>query len=105
MKNKLSLYFIFISIFTALAIFASIVQKSYSNLIGPSQKIDTDKLLKKINPVLDSSIIQEIETRPESVDTGEINFVLDTSQITPSPANSQSNESSSSSKINQSLEE
>ncbi len=95
-KNKLSLYFIFISVFTTLAIFVSIVQKSYSNIIGPSQKIDTSKLLNKINPNLDTSIIQDIEKRPESLDNGEINFT---------PENETSKESSSSSQINPEVKE
>lgn len=88
-KNKLSVYFVFISVFTVVTGFTLIVQKSYSNLIGPSQKISTEHLLKKINPVLDTDIIKEIESRPESLDSGEFNFIneptITTDAVTPIP--------------------
>lgn len=103
-KNKISLYFIFISIFTAITGFSLIVQKSYSNLIGPTQNIDTSKLLNKIDPNLDTSIIQEIQNRPEISDSEEINFIIDTQSLSPSPTKNQP-ESSVSSKINQALPE
>lgn len=78
-KNKLSTYFVFISFFTVIAIFTSIVQKSYSNLVKSDQDPDTSNLLKKINPSLDTSIIQKIQNRPESIDSGDINFIQDDS--------------------------
>ncbi len=85
-KNKLSVYFIFIAFFTVITLFVSIVQKSYSNLIGPSQKIETDSLLKPITPILDSSIIQEIQNRPEFIDNQTLNIVEDTvSTSSPTP--------------------
>ncbi len=88
-KNKLSVYFVFISVFTVITGFTLIVQKSYSNLIGASQKISTEHLLKKINPVLDTDIIKEIESRPESLDSGEFNFIneptITTDAVTPIP--------------------
>jgi len=83
-KNKLSVYFIFIALFTVITIFVSIVQKSYSNLIGPSQKIETDNVLKPITPVLDSSIIQEIQNRSDFADNQELNIIDDT-DLTPTP--------------------
>jgi hypothetical protein len=64
-KSKLSLYFIFIVIFSFIAIFFTIVQKSYSNLIGPIQKVQQSNLTKPITPQLDTSIIDQIEKRPE----------------------------------------
>lgn len=84
-KNKISVYFIFIAFFTVITTFTSIVQKSYSNLIGPSQKVKTDNLLKPIVPVLDSSIIQEIQNRPDSIDNQELN-IISNSESTPTPA-------------------
>ena len=105
MKNKLSFYFVFIAFFTSIAIFVFIVQRSYSNLIGPSQKIDTENLLKKINPTLDTSVIDEIKNRPESLDEGEVNFIMGEVETTPSATSTKTNESSSSSTINQNPEE
>jgi hypothetical protein len=103
-KNKLSLYFIFISVFTTITGFILIVQKSYSNLIGPSQNVDTSQLLNKIDPNLDTSFIQEIQNRPEIIDSGEINFVIDSQSVNSSPVKNQP-ESSGSSKINQTISE
>lgn len=94
LKNKLSIYFIFISIFTVITAFVAIVQRSYANLIGPSQKIDTQKLLNKIDPNLDTSIIQEIQNRPESIDNGQLNFLQESTDITGSPNNNEASKSS-----------
>lgn len=90
-KNKLSIYFIFIAVFTVITIFISIVQKSYSNLIGPSQKIETDSVLKPIIPILDSSIIQEIQNRPDFIDNQALNIIDDTN-LTPTPTTPINNE-------------
>ncbi len=79
-KKKLSTYFLFISFFTVVTIFSVIVQKSYSNLLGPSQSDDVKALLNKINPTLDTSIIQEIESRPDLIDSSGINFFNEESQ-------------------------
>jgi len=103
-KNKLSIYFIFISLFTVITIFTSIVQKSYSNLIGPSQETNADQLLNKINPNLDTSVIDDIKNRPESLDTGEFNFVPSDISPTPTTTDDLNPESSASSEINQILE-
>ncbi|MCW1949568.1 MAG: hypothetical protein KIH89_003975 [Candidatus Shapirobacteria bacterium] len=103
-KNKISLYFIFIAIFTTITGFVLIVQKSYANLIGPSQNIDTSQLLNKIDSNLDTSIIQEIQNRPEIINSGEINFIIDTQTVSPSPVKNQS-ESSVSSKIKPAISE
>ena len=72
-KNKLSVYFIFIALFTVITIFVSIVQK-----------IETDNVLKPITPVLDSSIIQEIQNRSDFADNQELNIIDDT-DLTPTP--------------------
>ncbi len=53
-KTKISFYFIFISVFTFLAIFLTIVQASYNNLINPTKQVETEKYLEPLNPALDS---------------------------------------------------
>jgi len=62
-KSKISFYFIFIAIFTFLAIFLTIAQSSYNNLVNPIKQIESNKYLEPLDPVLDSEIIQEIEKR------------------------------------------
>lgn len=62
-KNKLSRYLIFISIFTLLAVFVAIVQKSYSNLMGPINQVKSSNLVKPINPSLDLETLKDIEKR------------------------------------------
>lgn len=79
-KKKLSIYFIFISIFSFLTIFTSIAQKSYFNLVNPVKEVDSNKLLTPINPNLDLDIIKDIEKRPENIENSSINFYLDDSQ-------------------------
>lgn len=64
-KTKLSLYFLVIAFFTFITIFSVIVQKSYSNLMGPIQEVKKSTLLNPINPTLDISIIQQVESRIE----------------------------------------
>ena len=70
-KSRISFYFIFIAIFTFLAIFLTIVQVSYTNLINPTKQVEADKYLEPLNPVLDSEIIQEIEKRQAPKDSDE----------------------------------
>jgi hypothetical protein len=83
-KNKLSIYFIFIAGFSFLTIFSSIVQKSYFNLVNPVKEVESNKLLKTIDPSLDLAIIKDIEARPENLDTEPLNFSLDDAMATPS---------------------
>jgi hypothetical protein len=77
MKNKLSLYFIFISIFSFITIFFSIVQKSYFNLVNPVKEIESNKLLTPIDPNLNLEVIEEIKNRPENLDYGPLNFFIE----------------------------
>lgn len=63
-KTKISTYFLFISIFTLVTILVTIIQKSYSNLIGPINKIQTSSYEKIIGTDLDLEILDEIEMRP-----------------------------------------
>lgn len=104
-KNKLSLYFVFISIFTTISGFISIVQKSYSNLIGPSQKIDSTKFMSKINPMLDASVIQEIQSRSENIDIDDIKIIDDSSENSDSLVSTKTNEASSSVNFDQTADE
>lgn len=71
-KSKISFYFIFIAIFTFFAIFLTIVQASYNNLINPSKEVEANKYLEPLNPVLDSEIIQEIEKRQAPKDSDDV---------------------------------
>lgn len=64
-KNKLSKYLLFLSLFTFLAIFFSIVQQSYNNLIQASAEVKSSPLIKSVSPDLDTQIIDEIENRQE----------------------------------------
>lgn len=73
-KSKISLYFIFISFFTFLAIFLSIAQSSYNNLVNPTKQVEDNKFLEPLNPALDTEIIQEIEKRQESQEGDKIIF-------------------------------
>ena len=76
-KNKIIGYFLFISIFSFLTIFVYLVQKSYSNLMGPITETKTSSLIKPIDPNLDIETINLIEQRKE--------YQLDTVLITPTP--------------------
>lgn len=64
-KQKFSPYLIFISILTFLTIFILIIQKGYSNLTEPIKKVESNILLKPINPSLDLSAVKQIENREE----------------------------------------
>ena len=74
-KTKLSGYFVFISAFTFLTIFVVIVQRSYYNLMGPIKSVESNVLLRPINPELDTDILEEIENRREYIETGSINII------------------------------
>jgi len=62
-KNKISTYFLFISIFTFVAVFFFVVQNSYSNLMKPIKQVQTSNYLKPINPNLDISVLDQISQR------------------------------------------
>lgn len=67
-KTKFSTYFVFISFFTLATILVTIIQKSYSNLIGPINKVQVSSYDKTIDPQLDLEIIDEIGKRPLNFD-------------------------------------
>lgn len=113
-KKKISIYFTFISFFSFLTIFSSIVQKSYFNLVNPIKDVESNELLKPINPNLDLDIIKDIELRPENIDTEPFNFSLDESlvsnnlnenlnPINPTNPTDQTNQTNQTNQINQSV--
>jgi len=67
-KNKISFYFIFISLLTFLTVFFSIVQKSYFSFITPQQSVENDALLSNFNPNLDLTILSIIESKNKNTD-------------------------------------
>lgn len=81
-KSKISFYLIFIAFFTFIAIFLTIVQASYNNLMNPTKQVEADKFLEPLNPVLDSEIIQEIEKRQAPSDSDEV-VIIDNSDSEP----------------------
>lgn len=66
-KNKLSQYFVFISICTFLAIFFHVVQQSYNNLIRATIEVQNSPLIHSVSPDIDLDILDEIEKRQELV--------------------------------------
>jgi len=64
-KTKLSIYFLFIAIFTFVALFTAIVQSSYSNLINPVKEVKKNNLLNPINSNLDLDVIEQVESKKE----------------------------------------
>jgi len=66
-KNKLSSYFVFLSICTFLAIFFFIVQQSYNNLIRATAEVKNSSLVRSVSPNLDTEILNEIEKRQEII--------------------------------------
>ena len=67
-KTKISFYFVFISFFTLLTIFFSIVQKSYFSFMTPQKIIEKDALLNDFNPNLDLTVISTIESKNKNID-------------------------------------
>jgi len=65
-KNKLSQYFLILSIFTFLAIFFFVVQQSYNNLMKASSDTKNSPLIRSVSPNLDIDILDEIEKRQET---------------------------------------
>jgi hypothetical protein len=89
-KNKLSLYFIFVSVLTFLTVFFSIVQKSYFNFKKPQELVENNDLLKEINPNLDLSVISTIESKNKNTDEAFDFSIIKSGQgltveITPTP--------------------
>lgn len=64
-KTKISHYFIIILLFTLVTFFAVVVQKSYSNLIGPIQKAKESNLTKPIDSNLDIDTLKLVEDHLE----------------------------------------
>jgi hypothetical protein len=61
-----------------------IIQKSYSSLMGPIKKVQTNSYSNIINSQLDLEVIDEIEKRPLNFDennSGLINFSSESSSL------------------------
>lgn len=77
-KNKISGYFLFVSIFTFIAIFFYIVQQSYDQLMKPINQTAGSALSRSINPQLDIATLELIEKRKS--------YFVDYSAVPASPA-------------------
>lgn len=64
-KNKISKYFLWLSILTLAAVFFVVVQKSYENLIKARTDNQNVTLTRSISPNLDLTVLDEIENREE----------------------------------------
>jgi hypothetical protein len=95
-KTKLSFYFIFISIFTAIAFFVTIVQSSYNTLIKPMNQVKDNKI-SPIDSNLDFSVIDEIEKREDYPE--DIPIIIVGNTASSSPTRVVSNPSTSSASI------
>lgn len=65
LKNKLSRYFVFLSICTFLTIFFFVVEQSYNNLIRATAEVQSSSLIRSVSPNLDTEVLDEIEKRQE----------------------------------------
>ncbi|MFA6518960.1 MAG: hypothetical protein WCV93_04935 [Candidatus Shapirobacteria bacterium] len=61
-KNKISKYILFVCFLSLFVVLVLIIQKSYSNFLGQSAKVDASPG-KPINPNLNTTIIDEIVRR------------------------------------------
>ena len=62
-QKRFSGYFLFITIFTFIAIFIYVVQNSYSNLMKPITAVTQNPILKPIDSKMDTSILDQINNR------------------------------------------
>lgn len=65
LKDKISRYFVVLSIFTFLAIFFFVVEQSYNNLISATADVKNSPLINSVSPNLDTEVLDEIEKRQE----------------------------------------
>jgi hypothetical protein len=86
-KNKISSYFIFISFFTFLTVFLSIIQKSYFSFTTPQKAVEEDVLLDNFNPTLDLTIISTIESKNKNIDESfDFSIIKSSQSVAPTPA-------------------
>ena len=83
-KTKLSKYFIFVAFFTLITILVTIIQKSYSNLIDPINKVTSRSYDKTIKPNLDLEVIEEIEKKPLNFDETSLSYNNSSEEATAS---------------------
>ncbi|HOZ80984.1 MAG TPA: hypothetical protein PK370_02060 [Candidatus Woesebacteria bacterium] len=62
-KNKISSYFLIVSVFTLITLFLYVSFQSYSKLLTPIKEANANPMLKPINPQLDTQVLDEIEKR------------------------------------------
>lgn len=86
-KNKISSYFIFISFFTFLTVFLSIIQKSYFSFTTPQKLVTDDTLLDSFDPALDLTIVSIIESKNKNTDESfDFSIIKSNKPNTPTPA-------------------
>ncbi len=86
-KNKISSYFIFISFFTFLTVFLSIIQKSYFSFTTPQKSVENNAFLDNFNPALDLTIISTIESKNKNTDEFfDFSIIKSNQSVTPTPA-------------------
>ena len=85
-KNKISFYFIFISLLTFLTVFFSIIQKSYFSFTTPQKSVENNTLLTNFDPNLDLTIISTIESKNKNTDESfDFSIIKSNKSITPTP--------------------
>lgn len=88
-KSKISFYFIFISFFTLLTIFFSIVQKSYFSYVTPQKVVEDDALLNDFNPNLDLTAISIIEAKNKNTSESFDFSIIKSNQTTQATSSAQ----------------
>jgi len=85
-KTKISSYFIFISFFTFLTVFLSIIQKSYFSFTAPQKSVENDALLDNFDPTLDLTIVSTIESKNKNIDESfDFSIIKSNQSTTPTP--------------------
>jgi len=86
-KNKISFYFIFISLLTFLTVFFSIIQKSYFSFTTPQKSVENNTLLTNFDPNLDLTIISTIESKNKNIDESfDFSIIKSSQSVAPTPA-------------------
>lgn len=62
-KQKISKYYLIISLITLVSVMVFIIQKSYSNLLSDTNKISNDVTVKPLDPSIDIEVLDLIEKK------------------------------------------
>ena len=62
-KNKISKYYLIISLITLISVMVFIIQQSYSNLLADSKKISQDVTVKPLDPNINIEVLDLIEKK------------------------------------------